>query len=129
MDPDLDKKCKQQLSDLYHNKYKHSTEYKLHIKNKNRKRYEKTHLNSKFTMKQMRQIIAIPIDMMCNCIKSCVKTVGIVINKTYEKNVINSIKEFSLQSRTILGSTNAVSHFNKQQTRKEEILLVFTKYS
>lgn len=57
LDPDLDLKYKQRLSELYHNKYKHDDAYKDRIKKRGEVNYSK-HINKLYSCAQMRQIIA-----------------------------------------------------------------------
>lgn len=60
-------------------------------------------------------------------IKQTVKNVAIVINNSYEQNVLEAIGDkFVLKSRHILGSTDAISHLSKaKNNNKQEILLNF----
>lgn len=60
-------------------------------------------------------------------IKPSVTRVCIVINNTYEQNIIEAIgDEFTLKSRAVLGSTEAISHLAKTKNNmKQEILLNF----
>jgi len=59
-------------------------------------------------------------------ITDSVTKIGIVINNTYEQNIINSIdKRFKLKDRIILGTTDAISHFNRGNSDKQELLLKF----
>lgn len=67
------------------------------------------------------------IEMFNQSIKPSVTKIGIVINDTYEQNVINSIgKRFTLKDRIILGTTDSISHLNKTNATKKEILLKFS---
>ena len=61
-------------------------------------------------------------------IKESTKIVGVVINKTYIENIIKNItSDFTLQNTIVLGTTNHTSHFNKENSSKSEVLLVFTR--
>jgi hypothetical protein len=64
--------------------------------------------------------------MFKSSIKESVTKVGIVINNTYKQNIIESIDtRFILKDRILLGTTDKISHFNKGNSVKQEILLKF----
>ena len=66
------------------------------------------------------------IDLIKNSIKPSVKYIGIVINNTYKQIICEAIPDtFKLIQEQILGSTNAISHFNKNTSTKKEILLIY----
>jgi hypothetical protein len=68
--------------------------------------------------------------MMAQSIKDSVNLIGIVINLPYIDNIIQSIpKTFSLVNKIPLGTTHHSSHFNKENSYKQEVLLVFKKVS
>ena len=61
-------------------------------------------------------------------VKPCVKVIGIVINNKISNDIINiCCNRFNLQEVIELGSSNAISHFNRNKiSTKCEYLLVFT---
>ena len=66
--------------------------------------------------------------MFNHSIKLSTNVVGIVINDTFKSNIVNGIGDnFRLTEEIVLGSTRAVSHFNKLTTVKQEVLLVFRR--
>lgn len=69
------------------------------------------------------------IRKMFQCsIKPCTSVIGIVINDTFKSIIVNEIgNTFKLTDEIVLGSTRAVSHFNKLTTVKQEVLLVFRR--
>lgn len=112
--------------DLYNNdctKFTPSTDYDCvftcppysNVENYNNKTFKNNSDYNEFLTKMFKQ-----------CIKPSVTKIGIVINDTYEQNVIDSIdKSFCLEERVILGTTDSISHLNKTNTTKKEILLKF----
>jgi len=67
-------------------------------------------------------------NMLKSAIKDSVKYIGIVINGVYKENIVKNMPpSFTLVSEETLGSTAAVSHFNKTNTTKEEVLCVFSR--
>jgi len=65
-------------------------------------------------------------NMMKHCIKPSVETIGIVINLPYIDNVVASIPEqYKLHEAIHLGTSYHTSHFNKENSTKQEVLLVF----
>ena len=69
------------------------------------------------------------IRKMFQCsIKQSTHIVGIVINDTFKSIIVNEIGDsFKLTEEIVLGSTRSVSHFNKLNTVKQEVLLVFRR--
>jgi hypothetical protein len=66
--------------------------------------------------------------MLVNSIKPSVTRVGIVINDTYEQAVSDNMdSSFKLASRVVLGTSAAVSHFNKSTSSKKEVLLKYQR--
>lgn len=57
--PEINIARNNQLSELYHTKYKHDQEYKDRIKERGQGNYKRHHLNSKFSCSQMREFIAL----------------------------------------------------------------------
>lgn len=66
--------------------------------------------------------------MLVNSIKPSVTRVGIVINDTYEQAITDNMdSSFKLVSRVVLGTSAAVSHFNKSTSSKKEVLLKYQR--
>ena len=72
--------------------------------------------------------------MIQNAVKPSVNYLGIVINRTYEKhviqNVLSAVDNFTLFDIHKLGTTEHISHLNDaEKAEKEEVLLVFKRTS
>ena len=61
-------------------------------------------------------------------IKPSVTTIGIVINNTFKDIIHECIpNNYTFKAEITLGSTKSISHFNKSNSTKSELLLVFNK--